>query len=167
MLCQLVRETHTPPLNLPPTGGPVAGIWTETQCSFGNRPTCRRIQRPWEPYFTWTHLPLHPAPTITAGPLRPSSQACHSCSAQHPGLPCRSGPQPTVGSSPRAIICIGNVQGVLSVFGAGPELATWSLGTMIQNMTGSASLIMTTLVSCYLVVFPWPSVWGLSFYLAS
>lgn len=47
------------------------------------------------------------------------------------------------------------------------KLATWSLGTMIQNVTRAASLIMTTLVSCYLVVFPWPSVWGISFYLAS
>lgn len=165
MLRPLVRETHTCPLNLPLMGGPVGGVWTKTWCSFGNSPTCRRIQRPWEPFSTWTHLPLHPAPTIVAGPLLPSSQACHSCSVQHPGLLFRPGPQPTVGSSSRAIFEWGMPKACAPHL-LGLDL-NWSLGTVIQDIKGSASLFISTVVSYYLLMFPWPLVWGISFYLAS
>ena len=47
--------------------------------------------------------------------------------------------------------------------GAGPELATWSLSTVIQDRKGFTSLIVTAVVSYPFVVFPQPLVWVLSF----
>ena len=61
-----------------------------------------------------------------------------------------------------------NAQGVCSPsLGAGLELDTWSLGTVIQDIKGSASLFISTVVSYYLLMFPWPLMWGISFYLTS
>lgn len=155
------------PSELAPDRWAVGGVWTETQCSFGNSPTCRRIQRPWNPSLPgriypstlpppsrWDPFFLAPRPAI---PVLPSIQGSRSGQDHSPQLARASGPSFELGMPKVCALHLG----------AGPELATWSLGTVIQDIKGSASLTMITVISYYLVVFPWPLVWGVSFYFIS